>query len=105
MGSSILSQQISHNGEPFGTQRLPANGLACPTVPVGCVALIAFLAMQVRREPKSHPRLRPAEQIRVLASNRPWHPTRVRRGRVSVRLAARSRRVIAKIVQGHLWIL
>ena len=33
--------------------------------------------------------LRPAEQIRGLASNHSWHPTRVRRVRASVRLAAR----------------
>jgi hypothetical protein len=40
-----LSQQISRDGEPFRIERFSANGFACPTVPIGCVVLIAFLAM------------------------------------------------------------
>jgi hypothetical protein len=42
-----LSQQISHDAEPFRVERFSAYGLACATVPVGFVALIAFLAVQV----------------------------------------------------------
>jgi hypothetical protein len=44
-----------------------------------------------RREPTIHPCLRPAVQIRALASNRLWRQTTIRRVRVLVRLAARSR--------------
>jgi hypothetical protein len=40
-----LSEQLHHNAEPLRIQRLSANGLACPTIPIRCVALIAFLAM------------------------------------------------------------
>jgi hypothetical protein len=37
------SQQISHDAEPFRIQWLLANRLPCrPTIPVRCVALIAF---------------------------------------------------------------
>jgi hypothetical protein len=52
-GRSIdLSQQISHDGEPFGIEWFLANGFACPTVPVRGVVLIAFLAMQVGVNPR-----------------------------------------------------
>jgi hypothetical protein len=37
----------------FRIQWLPANGLVRPTVPVGCVALIAFPAMQVGVHPRT----------------------------------------------------
>jgi hypothetical protein len=42
-----LSQQISHDAEPFRIHWLPANRLPRPTIPVGCVVLIAFFAVQV----------------------------------------------------------
>jgi hypothetical protein len=45
--SSLLSQQISHNGEPLGVEWFSANRLAGTTVPIACVALVAFLAVQV----------------------------------------------------------
>jgi hypothetical protein len=48
-----LSQQISRDAEPFRIQWLPAYGLACSTVPVRSVALIAFFAMQVRVYPRT----------------------------------------------------
>jgi hypothetical protein len=35
-----------------------------------------------RRAPTNPPVIRPAERIRALASNRPWHPTTIQRGRV-----------------------
>jgi hypothetical protein len=50
---SQLSQQVSYNGEPFGTQWLPANGLTRTTVPISCVALVAFLPMQVGVNPRT----------------------------------------------------
>ncbi len=50
--SSLLSQQTCRDAEPFGIQRLAADGLASATIPVGCVALIAFLAMQVGVNPR-----------------------------------------------------
>jgi len=51
--SSLLSQQISHNGEPFGTQRLPAHELASPTITVRSVVLIAFLAVKISLHPRT----------------------------------------------------
>ena len=42
---------------PLRIQRLSANRLRRPTVPVGCVALIAFFAMQVSVDPGSGGRL------------------------------------------------
>src|ERR1039457_4232929 len=48
-----LSHQISHNAEPFRIEWLSADGLACSTVPVGCVVLIAFFAMQVGVHPRT----------------------------------------------------
>jgi hypothetical protein len=48
-----LSQQISHDAEPFRIERLVAPGLTCAVVPVACVALIAFLAMEVRMNPRT----------------------------------------------------
>jgi hypothetical protein len=50
---SLRSQQISHDAQPFGVQWVPANGLASPTVPIFCIALIAFLAMQVGVHPRT----------------------------------------------------
>ena len=44
---SRLSQQFLNDACPFRIQRLPAHGLACPSIPVGGVALIALLAMEV----------------------------------------------------------
>jgi hypothetical protein len=48
------SQQISHDAQPFRIERFPANRLARPTVPVRCVALIAFLAVQVDERREEH---------------------------------------------------
>src|ERR1700758_1375709 len=48
-----LSQQAFHNTKPFRMQRLPADGLACPVVPIGCVALIALLTVQVSVNPRA----------------------------------------------------
>ena len=42
-----LSQQISDDAEPFRIEWFSANGLPCSTIPVGCVVLISFFAMQV----------------------------------------------------------
>ena len=49
----FLCQQRLYNAEPFRFQRFPAHGLARPVVPIGCIALIAFLAMQVGVNPRS----------------------------------------------------
>ena len=38
---------------PFPVERLPANGFTGPTIPVGGVALVALLAVQVRMHPRS----------------------------------------------------
>jgi hypothetical protein len=48
-----LSQQISHDAQPFRIEWLSAHRLPRPTIPVGCVALIAFLAMQVGVHPRT----------------------------------------------------
>ncbi len=42
-----LAARTNFNAQPFRIQRLPANRLSHPTVPVGCVALIALFAKQV----------------------------------------------------------
>ena len=46
-------EQRRNYEEPFCVQRLPADRLACPTVPVRCVALIAFFAMKVGMHPRT----------------------------------------------------
>jgi hypothetical protein len=48
-----LSQQISRDAKPFHIEWFSANGLACPTVPILCVVLIAFFPMQVGVYPRS----------------------------------------------------
>jgi hypothetical protein len=53
MNERALSQQDSHNAEPLRIQRLSAHGLARPVVPIRCVALIAFLTVQVRMHPRT----------------------------------------------------
>jgi hypothetical protein len=40
-----LSHQISRDAEPFRIEWLPANGLASPAIPIGCVGIIALFAM------------------------------------------------------------
>jgi hypothetical protein len=70
-----LSQQNSHDAEPFGVQWLSGNGLPRPTIPVKCVVLITFFCDEGRREPTNPRGLRPAEPIRGPVSNPPWHPT------------------------------
>jgi hypothetical protein len=51
--TASLSQQRIHDGEPLRFEGLPANGLACATVPVGGIALIAFLTVQVSVNPRA----------------------------------------------------
>ena len=46
-------QQSSQDAEPFGIEWLSANGLAYTTIPIGCVALIAFLAVKVGMHPRT----------------------------------------------------
>jgi hypothetical protein len=46
-------KQTFDNAEPFPVEWLSANGLACPVVPIGCVALIALLPVQVGVYPRS----------------------------------------------------
>jgi hypothetical protein len=48
-----LSQQSSHDADPGRIERFPANGLARPVVPIRCVALIAFFAVQVGMHPRT----------------------------------------------------
>lgn len=45
--TASLSQQFFHDADPLRIKRLSANGLACAVVPIACVPLIAFLAVQV----------------------------------------------------------
>ena len=45
------SQQCLHDAQPFRVQRLFAHRLACTVVPIGCVARIAFLTVQVSSAP------------------------------------------------------
>jgi hypothetical protein len=39
--------------EPFRVEWFSAIGLSCSTIPVGCVVLITFLAMQVGVHPRT----------------------------------------------------
>lgn len=48
-----LSQQISRDVKPFRVERLAANWLTCPAIPVRGVALVAFFAMQIRMYPRT----------------------------------------------------
>jgi hypothetical protein len=50
---SLLSEQISHDAVPLRIKRFSADGLACPTIPVGCIALIAFFPVQVCVNPRT----------------------------------------------------
>ena len=45
--------ELSHDAEPFRIQWLPANRLACATVPVRRVVLIAFFSMEVGVYPRT----------------------------------------------------
>jgi len=40
---SDLSEQFPYDAEPFCIEWFSANGFPCSTIPVKCVALIAFL--------------------------------------------------------------
>ena len=51
--SRKLSQQSSHDADPFRIQWLPANRLASPAIPIRCVALVALFAMEVRMHPRT----------------------------------------------------
>jgi hypothetical protein len=53
IAENLLCQQCLHDSQPFRIERLPADGLACPVVPVGCVALITFLAVQIGMYPRT----------------------------------------------------
>jgi hypothetical protein len=46
-----LSQQLRNDAEPFRIERFTTDGLPRPAVPVRCIALVAFLAMQVGVNP------------------------------------------------------
>jgi hypothetical protein len=48
-----LSQQSFHDTEPSRTQRFTRHGLPRPTIPICCVALIAFLSMEVGVDPRT----------------------------------------------------
>jgi hypothetical protein len=48
-----LCQQLSRDAEPFRIEWFSANGLTCATIPVGGIALIAFLAMKVGVHPRT----------------------------------------------------
>ena len=51
--SSTYPSNDSDDAEPFRIQRLPANRLSRPTVPIGGIVLIAFLAMQIGVNPRA----------------------------------------------------
>jgi hypothetical protein len=53
-GEVDLSQQTCHDAEPFRIEWLSAkNGLACPTIRVSCITLVALLAVEVCVHPRS----------------------------------------------------
>ena len=55
-GSVLLAgsfEQRFHDAQPFRIERLPANGLACASVPVSCIALIPFFAVRVGMNPRT----------------------------------------------------
>ena len=47
------AKQAFDNAEPFPVERLPAHGFTSPTIPIGCVALIAFFPVEVRMHPRT----------------------------------------------------
>src|SRR6185369_4430446 len=46
-----VSKQVFHEAAPFCLKGFPADGLTGPSIPVGCVVLITFLAMQIGMHP------------------------------------------------------
>lgn len=50
---NAIAPRIPYDAEPFRIEWHSANGPARPTIPIGCVALIAFLAMQVGVHPRT----------------------------------------------------
>jgi hypothetical protein len=48
-----LREQLPRDAKPSRIKRLSAYVLACPKVSVGCVALIAFLAMRIGVNPRT----------------------------------------------------
>jgi hypothetical protein len=96
-----LAKQTFDNAEPFPVEWFSANGFARSAIPIGGVALIAFLAMQVGVYPRSLDAfvllcgfVRP----RPIAFGIPPQPGKG--VRESAWRLARSER-LAKIVQGH----
>jgi hypothetical protein len=63
-----LSQQTSHDAEPFRIEWFSANGFASPTILINCIALIAFLAMQISMYPRT---LRTFVLLRGFVCSRP----------------------------------
>jgi hypothetical protein len=51
--SGDLAQQSFHDAQPFRVERFPAYGLARPTIPISCVALIPFFAVEVGVSPRT----------------------------------------------------
>ena len=47
------AKQTFDNAEPFPVERLPALGFTSPTIPVGGVALVALLTVQIGVYPRS----------------------------------------------------
>ena len=47
-----FAKQTFDNAEPFPVERLPTHGFTSPTIPVGGVALIALLAVEIRVNPR-----------------------------------------------------
>ena len=51
--NSPSHKQRHNDAEPFSVERFPANWFACSAVPVGCIALVALLAMQISMNPRT----------------------------------------------------
>lgn len=51
LNSPKSRQQFGNDADPLRIRRFPANRLARPTVPVRCVALVAFLSVEIGVHP------------------------------------------------------
>src|SRR6266852_1675782 len=99
--SALAFQQIFHDAEPLRVERFSANSFPRSTIPVSCVALIAFFAMEVGVNP------RPVLSFVLLSrfvGSRPialGMPPESSEGESEFRRRFGLRERLTKIVQGH----
>jgi len=101
----VRFQQRSRYVQPLCIERRPTDGLACPTIPIRRVVLIALLAMQVSMNPRpfgAFVLLGGLVRALPIAPGLPPQPGKgVRESRWRLRRGER----LAKFVQGHVGLL